>query len=722
MPFDLATAKPAGQARGGFQISSARPVNDPSQPATSSPLSRSSPAFSPYGYYTPEVQRAVGNTGQIGEAIEPIAQVGSGLVSSAVAGIAGVGNALWNISPAGMLAHKLGLPEIQSGNLVRDIQEAGTYQPRSQGGQQVSAALASNKNPMNWPSAAGEFLGDKAEAVGAPPLISAGLKTAPDALAAMLGIKGVRAAGAPELIPSRMPANLPGVPQLSATGAPRVLPKASPDVAPATPRELTASGTPRAAAYTDLEGAAKKNAPPKFVEETPIAHEGRQLPPEQQATREQILERVGIPEVRNSAIAGDAKAAATDFQMSRLDSDEGQHMTRVLTGEREALGTYAEQLAQDTGGTRGLGQTETLQRGQNIVAPLDSLKQFFDDRIASLYRTADMRAEGRPFELAETKKIIGDESEFLGTTDGEALLKGARSRMRNLGLIDAEGAALPATVQAAERFKQWLGDKWTPRTSRLIRRLKESIDDDVMKAAGEDIYKSARALRAERARILDDPKGISKIMDAEGPEGINRSVAVEKIPDTLTTLPVAQFEHIVKVLNDAPAEIRPQAQAALAEIKSQFANKVQEIGSKQATQWNAKGVSKYLNDNAARMKAVFSKEELKKFADLNDAGHILRFDSSYPGASVQATNLLRAKVVEGGLAAVGGAAGSVLGPVGAAVGTYGLQKIGARLSRGMNERSALAAAKARTKTLTRKTGTQDLGDADVAELLEGDRR
>lgn len=549
-------------------------------------------------------------------------------------------------------------------------------------GQAVPGALTGRQIAS---SAAGGVASDVVAEAGGDP-----------ALQAVAGLAGNRAVEHPA-VPAR-PQEPPA--PLTATGAPRTLPN-EPTATPA--RELSATGAPRPPAYTELEGVSPRK-PPQFVEETPRAENGQKLGLGDQARRADILRRVGVGELRNSAVEGDRKAAATDFQMSKLDEPRGQHMTRVLDSERQALSDFSETLVTDTGGTRGLGQTENLQRGQNIVAPLDGIKDFFDARIKALYKIADERAKGKPFDTAKTREIVADDSEFLGTVEGEALLRGARARMKALGMSDADGNPMRSTVKQAERFKQWLGDAWTPRTSRLVKRLKESIDDDVLKAAGEDVYSRARSTRAARARILDDPQGIAKIMDAEGPNGINRAVAVERIGDTITTLPVAQFSHIVNTLNEAPAQLREPAQAALAEIKSQFAAKVFAIGTQHATQWNSKGVSKYLNDNSARLRAVFTPDELRKFADLNDAGHILRFDSSYPGAAVQSANLKRAAVVENVAIAAGVGLGSAAGPLGSLAGA-GIGKLaGGGIAKRMNDKAGLKAAKARTRDFRTEPG------------------
>lgn len=494
--------------------------------------------------------------------------------------------------------------------------------------------------------------------------------------------------------PPRAPPEQPPGPPLREGGTVEMPVAEKPPTAP-----LKAEGSSRKTPYTELEG----DQPPKFVEETPTMEGGKQLPQPDQMRRAQILSELGLEEPRKSAVTGDLKNAATDFQTSKLDTEGGNYLSRVFETERTALEDYSGRILADTGGTPGMGQTEVLQRGQNIVTPLDDLKRYFDDGISSLYKAADERAQGVPIQTPKTGALLKDDSEFLGTVEGESLLKGVRARMRALEMSDPDGNMLPVNVQTAERFKQYLNNQWTPRTSRLIRQLKDSIDDDVTAAAGEDIYAAARGLRASRARILDDPKGIARIMDAEGPEGINRAVAIEKIPDTITTMPVAQFKHIIQTLRNVPEDIAPAAAGALSEIKSQFANKIHEVGSRQATQWNAKGVSQYLNTNSARMNSIFTPEEMKQFATLNDAGHILRFPSSYPGAAVQAHNIAKtgvARGIEGALTSGGAAAGALFGDFTGAAGGFLGHKAGSKITEAMASRKSLAEAKKRTQKLS----------------------
>lgn len=652
----------------------------------------------------------------------------TGLLASIPAGIAYGGAAT---------GRALGL-DVDPRETMANVQEYLTYDPMSESGQAGEMALQQGLQSVLGPVA--QAADTAARRVGEiNPTAEAYLREAPFAFEAAGGALALSPLASPARALVRRPSTAKAVPEPSPVAplAPEVAPDLPPvasrapevlEMPPSTPRTpeapvmpprreggslempqekpraqpLKAEGAPRKAPYTELEGGEK---PPHFVEETPTAEGGTQLGQPDQIRRAQILNEIGIEQPRTSAITGDSKAAATDYQTSKLDSEGGRYLSDTFDTERQAIQGYSERLVNETGGTPGLGQTETLARGQSIVQPLDDLKLFFDDGIRNLYKIAGERARGVPATLLETQKLLkNNKSFFTGTTEGQALYRGVRGRMQELELTGEKGMLQPATVEQAEQLKQYLNEQWKPGNSRLIRRLKDAIDDDVTKAAGEDIYASARALRATRGRILDDPKGIAKIMDAEGPEGINRSVPIERIADTLVTLPVAQFKHIVQTLRSVPEEIRPQANAALAEVKAQFANKIHEVGSRQATQWNAKGVSQYLNANSARMNVLFTPEEMKRFATLNDAGHILRFPASYPGAAVQAHNIGRSGIAEGieGVLTTGGAgAGGWLGgPLGGVAGAAAGRAVGRKIVEKTSARKSLKEAQKRTTKIS----------------------
>ncbi len=203
-------------------------------------------------------------------------------------------------------------------------------------------------------------------------------------------------------------------------------------------------------------------------------------------------------------------------------------------------------------------------------------------------------------------------------------------------------------------------------------------------------------MRALRERTLEDPNGIAKIIDSNGPDGINRAVPVEKIADRVTTLPAEQLNHVVNVLQNLPPELQSMGDTAVNEIKAHMANRVLDTGNKLATQWNAKGVATELRNNSSRLQRVFSPQELGQLQDLNQAGNILHVNAGYPGAVVQGANLLQRgalkilPVMGGGM---GGFAGGALGFPGTGAAAGGA--VGEALSRQLASRQALANVRSR---------------------------
>lgn len=449
----------------------------------------------------------------------------------------------------------------------------------------------------------------------------------------------------------------------------------------------------RQAPVPPTAGAAVTPIALKFDDAPPTPPAGQSVSNAERFRRAQVLSSVGLDQARESSLSGNAKAAATESQMAKVDSPSGNEMRAQLDSEKATLANHADDLIKNTGGSQGLDQSALFGRGNAIVAPLDALKEHFDTQTSALYKAADERAQGVPTQLDAFRKALGDDSEMTNA-DRVHLRAATNSYAKSLGLIGDDGEVF-ANGQQAETMRKYLGDNWSPQNGKFVSKLKQALDQDVMSAAGEDIYGQARDLWKQRKDTLDNPNGIAKIMDASGPEGVNRSVPIEKIPDAIAGMPVQQFGHVIDTLKNVPAEVQPQAAAALSEIKAHFANKVQAIGTSQAGQWNAKGVTKFLNNNSERMALVFEPEEIAQFKNLNDAGHIVAKDQSYPGAAVQQHNLIRSGVAAGlqtGGAALGGSLG---GPGGAAIGSW----LGAKAGTAINDAASLRAARGRLTRL-----------------------
>jgi hypothetical protein len=463
--------------------------------------------------------------------------------------------------------------------------------------------------------------------------------------------------------------------------------------APGEPPRLNIGGTTTAAdALKQGVPLPAIDAPAADTSTLPIATDA------EQAARAQTLRDIGLQEARESAITGNTKETGTDFQTGKLDGAAGDRMTGVIDKERGALQGYAGQLADATSGTRGMDQSDLYNRGAVIAKPIEQLSDHFDAKIKDAYAAATQTAGTDPIDTPATGGFMKNErAQFLATGEGKQLREGVMARMRDLGIMDEDGNVQPASIQQVERLRQFVGDAYTPRTGKLIAKLKDAMDEDVTKAAGTNVYENARATRALRSTLLDDPNGIAKLAAPDDRLGINRAVPLEQVPDYVTKLPVDQFGHVVNVLRDVPAEVQPAASAALNEIRAHLANSVEKAGNSTQGMWNTKGANEYLNKNQLRMAHVFSPDEMGRFKTLADAGNILRMDRTYPGAAAQGHNLAMRGVLGagkvlskvgfvGGLAAGHGVEGGATGHVIAGAVEKGAAKLADRALRAQVEK------------------------------------
>ena len=534
---------------------------------------------------------------------------------------------------------KAKLRHIEGSNAVDVAEDTRTNRVLHGAVEAVPSALVGGE-VNSIPTAARAVAGGATAGAAQQGAAEAGAGTVGQAIAGLAGgAAAARFGGAPRA----------GAPPVESTTAPRpqTVKPAQFEAAPAAPGEaprLNIGGTSTAA------DALKKGAPLPEIEAPaadpstlPIASEA------EQAARAQTLRNIGLQEARESAITGNTKETGTDFQTGKLDGSAGDRMTGVIDKERGALQGYAGQLADATGGTRGMDQADLYNRGSVMAKPVEQLADHFDAKIKEAYAATDAKTQGMPLDIPATDSFLKSErASFLGTVEGKQLREGVLARMRDLGMMNEDGAVQPATVKQAEQLRQYLGDQWTPRTSRLIGKMKGALDEDVTRAAGGDIYANARATRALRSTLLDDPTGIAKLAPPDDRLGINRAVPLEQIPDYVTKLPVDQFGHVVNVLRDVPAEVQPAASAALNEIRSHFANSAEKAGNSTQGMWNTKGANEFLNKNQLRMAHVFSPEEMGRFKTLADAGNILRMDRTYPGSAAQGHNLAMRGVLKAG--------------------------------------------------------------------------
>jgi hypothetical protein len=427
-----------------------------------------------------------------------------------------------------------------------------------------------------------------------------------------------------------------------------------------------------------------------FVE--PMYAKTGQLPVEEQVYRTQTVQELGLDRIREGTRLGDGKKTADEYITAKTDGVNREQYNNQIAAEQQALRNYARGIVEKTGGSLGLDENALYNRGQAIAQPFDAFKEFLNLQMEGAYKAAKNVAQDAPIVNPENlQNFLTTNSNFVVNDSFRSLRKGILSNLKENGLVNKDGSIKEMTVNQAELVRKYINSNWDRERSGIIHKLTDSIDNDVTKVAGYDIYESARGIRELRSKLLEDPVGVSKIMDYDPKTPINRSTAFPDIPKAVERMTPDQQQHLIKVLQEMPEGLQPQAQRAISEIRSQFANTIAEIGGKGET-WNAKAVSKYLKDNNRSLRILTNDPDMaRSLTVLNDGGHFLKMDDGYKGAAIQFTSMASNPLVSGTLqslgAATGGAItgafgagstgsiyGSALAPLGAVVGKNLVQK------------------------------------------------
>jgi hypothetical protein len=443
----------------------------------------------------------------------------------------------------------------------------------------------------------------------------------------------------------------------------------------------------------------------------PVEYAENGLPLDEQFARAKAMQRVlGEDHAADlSALEGKGKERATNYQTSKSDTPLGNYLAERFKDEQRRLQIFADQQAQKTGGIVGLDESAKYKRGEAILDPLKKLEDYFNKETKRIYAERDAQAATIPVESNNILKILNDDSLTLANTETIGLANIAKARMRQLNMIDKDGNLLPTDAKTAENFRQFLNENFDRKNANLHRALKIAVDEDVLANldTNSPIYKDARSLVELRKNTLDNPKGISAILDESGPNNINRKVDKEKISQNIANMSVEQFTHVIDTLKNMPPELRVAGNQALANIKSQFASNISALAGK------PKDLTKFMNDNREVMPRLFNAEEMNNFRDLHNVAHILKTDTGYPGAAVQKINIeqkLTGKIGQQ-ILQKGGAAGAELMTGGAGGGlpaVFAHEYIGAKLEKGKLKKLEKAEAEAFKNAQTRFVPIKDL--------------
>src|SRR5205085_1437597 len=91
----------------------------------------------------------------------------------------------------------------------------------------------------------------------------------------------------------------------------------------------------------------------------------------------------------------------------------------------------------------------------------------------------------------------------------------AKAFAKKNGMLQEDGSIAGDALQA-ETLRKWLNKNRNHSNGSYVDGLKESLDNDVLSTAGEDLYTQARSMWQEKKATLDNPDGIAKLLQEEG--------------------------------------------------------------------------------------------------------------------------------------------------------------------------------------------------------------
>jgi hypothetical protein len=565
-----------------------------------------------------------------------------------------------------ILSGQFGTPEA-----MRAVEQAAakgaqalTYQPRGQVGQEQTQAV-------------GQFLGE-----ALPPVLP--VISAPGAVLQSARTTAPTAGALGQIAGAQAQRGLAATQQAAQATGQAI---ARPVQAATTAVRQMVSPTAAVPIETTIPAMAMKSAPVDVLADASVRARPSASPLDAVATgkRDLVLDAIGIPPEsrRLGARTGDKNQIQTEIMLSKLEGAEP--MRQQLDLESQRLAEYAAAIQRDTGGTAG---ATPLARGEAISAPLEGYQNWYNEQISSLYKQANEAAAGQGgIRLSGLKSYLNEPANFKG--DGRSVARDMRNELVRLGVMDKDGNLADIDAPTAERIRQEanrLFDPTKPQTKNAVAGVKDAIDQDVLSVLPSDVYKDARAKRTQYREIFEDPKGLAQILDISGPEGVNRAVALDVLPDKLVNYAAkntAQFNNIMRTLETLPTpELQALGKQALAEVRAHLVEKMisKNIDPTEAALGGAvvwKGTDDTLSRQMApyrgKTKQLLGDDLANRLDTLRVGARILRpFDPNPSGTATTALNL-QTELSKKAISAAGGLAGAGIGamtggPAGAAGG------------------------------------------------------
>lgn len=381
-----------------------------------------------------------------------------------------------------------------------------------------------------------------------------------------------------------------------------------------------------------------------ITEEVVTELKGKAVDP-RQAARKAFLESQGLEPTR-----AQVSRNAADFQAQQEAAKTSSRVRDALERQEAILTSRFDNAILATGG-RADTPTST------VVDALTEKASRLDEEIGSLYRAAREAAPGEKSvkleEMVSTlRKLMPSNNRSGGNVS--AML----GELRNRGVLDAKGKLVGRIdVETAEEIRKFANQLYDPGNdfgNMLLRQLKDSLDDDVFRTAGDDVFRQARQAKASFEGELARAK-ISKF-DARK-QNLVRDILENKIdPDALTDRVVfgkswraedlQQLRDYIGTDEAGKAAFNDMRAEVLQKIKEKaFFGPVDEQGFQALSRSKLHGALSSIGEK--KLNVLFSKEEQKFLREMLEVAKLrepVRGTALGRGPSAQAIGKLEQKL------------------------------------------------------------------------------
>lgn len=241
----------------------------------------------------------------------------------------------------------------------------------------------------------------------------------------------------------------------------------------------------------------------------------------EEAARFNLFHKRGVQPTR-----AQVTQAGTDFMEQQELAKTSNALSEVLANQDERLADLAREGIESIGPSAN----DLADTNASVYAAIDDVVSAADAEVSKAYQAARMESTGIPDipvdNLVQTlKSNVGNNQITKG------LISSIRTELKNRGILDGwkrTGKVNAADAEGIRQYMNSLYDSTTPKGRMILRELKDSLDSDVEKVVGRDIFFEARKSKKDFQKLIERQKR-NKFDKARG--SLLEDIVDNKIPE-----------------------------------------------------------------------------------------------------------------------------------------------------------------------------------------------